>query len=197
MRDGNAGGEWSLLLDKMKDASSGTPAGTSNKEDETSPFVVSKDVLPFTAIAATLPSNPSPAQLHQTYTTLYSASEQAARAFLAAHPDHPSQLHPTDTGNLPISYNMGLTTTTMVICPRMAEGASVRLARGDGSGRQDDNSESDYVALNGTLLGGTLLVKREATFNTLRSEPQKLHSVLEAIGVPHGAAQQPQGRPQL
>lgn len=47
-----------------------------------------------------------------------------------------------------------------------------------------DGSEIGFVALNGTTLGGTMMVKHEEEWNTLRSQPEKLDSILAAIGIP-------------
>lgn len=85
------------------------------------------------------------------------------------------ELHPTDGGNLPISYNLAMTTTYMIMCPRQREGKAIR--RGDGS-------EIDSVALNGTLLAGTLLVKNEELWRTMQEEPGRLGGVLEATCIP-------------
>lgn len=40
------------------------------------------------------------------------------------------------------------------------------------------------IALNGTILGGTLLVKSEAEWQTLQNVESKLMDILGAIGVP-------------
>lgn len=50
--------------------------------------------------------------------------------------------------------------------------------------QRKDGSDIDYVALNGTFLGGTMMVKNEELWHVLQSEPQKLASVIESIGFP-------------
>lgn len=63
----------------------------------------------------------------------------------------------------------------MVLCPRSSEGMRIK---------NSDGEEIGLVALNGTVLGGTLLVKSEAEFSTLRNDQSTLVKVLSAIGFP-------------
>jgi hypothetical protein len=67
--------------------------------------------------------------------------------FIAVNPEQLA-LHATESGGLPISYNLAMTTSGMVILPRRAEGTMLR---------REDGSEIGFVALNGTTLGGTLM----------------------------------------
>ena len=52
--------------------------------------------------------------------------------------------------------------------------------------RRDDGSDIGFVALNGTMLAGTLMVKYQEEWDVLRIEPEKLDTLLEAIGIPLG-----------
>lgn len=63
----------------------------------------------------------------------------------------------------------------MVICPRRNEGTAIR---------RDDGSVIDFVALNGTLLAGTMMVKNEELWHVLQNQPEKLAEVFHAIGLP-------------
>ena len=72
-------------------------------------------------------------------------------------------------------YNLALTKRTMVLCPRLSEGLEIKSNNGDLVG---------HVSLNGTILGGTLLVKSEQEWETLRNDENKLKDILQAIGVP-------------
>jgi ATP adenylyltransferase len=63
----------------------------------------------------------------------------------------------------------------MVLCPRISEGSKVKSKNGDLIGP---------VSLNGTILGGTLLVKSEEDWDALRSDELKLKEILYAIGMP-------------
>lgn len=74
----------------------------------------------------------------------------------------------------PISYNFAITKKGMVVCPRTSEGLAITSIKGETVGT---------VALNGTLLAGTLLVKSEAEWNTLRNNESTLIEILSSIGV--------------
>lgn len=74
----------------------------------------------------------------------------------------------------PISYNLGLTDRVMVLCLRTCESIKIKSDTGDLVGP---------VSLNGTVLGGTLLVKNEAEWNALRSDESKLEKILSSIGI--------------
>ncbi len=63
----------------------------------------------------------------------------------------------------------------MVLCPRLSESLEIK-------GKNDDLLGP--ISLNGTLLGGTLLVKSEQEWDALRSDENKLKDILQAIGVP-------------
>jgi len=63
----------------------------------------------------------------------------------------------------------------MALCPRLSEGLKIKNGKGDDIGP---------ISLNGTTLGGTLLVKREAEWEALTNDESKLKSILHAIGVP-------------
>lgn len=68
-----------------------------------------------------------------------------------------------------------MTTSTMAIVPRRREGAAIKNSQG---------VEVGSVALNGTLLAGTLMVKLEDEWNTLRNDGLQLDEILTAIGIP-------------
>lgn len=74
-------------------------------------------------------------------------------------------------GKAVISYNLALTTDAMAICPRRREGAMVR----DGLGP---------VAINGTVLGGTVMVKTGEEWDALRRGGDGLFGLLKAVGIP-------------
>lgn len=62
----------------------------------------------------------------------------------------------------------------MVLCPRTSEGTKIR---------NNDGELIGPIYLNGTVLGGTLLVKSDAEWDALRSDDVKLHDVLSSIGI--------------
>lgn len=77
-------------------------------------------------------------------------------------------------GEARISYNLALTRRAMVLCPRVCEGGLVRGESGE---------EVGWLALNGTVLAGTALVKSEAEWDALRRDPGQVREVLGKIGV--------------
>lgn len=111
------------------------------------------------------------------YNDLYRRAKHAVDEFISSNPGQFS-LHLPAEGDLPISYNLAMTTEGMVIIPRRSEGLTLR---------GDDNIEIGCVQLNGTVLGGTLMVKFQAECDMLRQRPEKLDAILEAIGIPRMA----------
>ncbi|KAJ5708444.1 hypothetical protein N7488_008245 [Penicillium malachiteum] len=132
--------------------------------------------LPFAHFALPLPKNPSADTLHSIYISLYSA------AVAATEGRDPSQ-GPTDPdlpneGHSAISYNLAMTLSTMMIAPRRSETAKIPmdvLAAGD-------IVDPGVLSLNGTILAGTLMVKAEAEFDALRSNPENLSGVFRDVG---------------
>ena len=131
--------------------------------------------LPFTHFAQPFDAEPSGPQLLAMYNQLYKAAKASVDAFSSAHPDELA-LHAVDNGDMPISYNLAMTTAGMVILPRRAEGTMLR--------RDDDGSEVGFVALNGTALAGTMMVKNQGEWDMLRGQPELLDSILARIGIP-------------
>ncbi|POS76543.1 ATP adenylyltransferase [Diaporthe helianthi] len=161
MREGLAGegegeGEegWSVLADRL---TGGHDEGGVRAE------------LPLATFAEQLAEDVGPEALRAAYVRLY------RKACVAAGWDE-SELGDLAGDDFPakISYNLGMTRTSLVVCPRVAEGDVVRSRDGKEVGR---------LALNGTLLAGTALVKSEAEWDALRADPGQLRDVLAKIGV--------------
>ncbi|KAJ5719854.1 hypothetical protein N7493_006732 [Penicillium malachiteum] len=71
-----------------------------------------------------------------------------------------------------------MTLSTMMIAPRRSETAKIPmdvLAAGD-------IVDPGVLSLNGTILAGTLMVKAEAEFDALRSNPENLSQVFRDVG---------------
>lgn len=130
--------------------------------------------VPFAHFALPLPPNPSADTLHSIYISLY-------RAAFAAAQENPGSPPPTTSGPAAISYNLAMTDSVMMICPRRSESARIPVDSAASTGI----SEAGVVALNGTILAGTLMVKAEAEWDELRHHPESLKEVLAAIGYPH------------
>lgn len=91
-------------------------------------------------------------------------------------------------GEARVSYNMAMTRCGMVVMPRVAEGAEVR----DGEGRVVGR-----LALNGTVLAGTGLVKSREEWEALRGDPGQVEGVLRRIGVLDGSVESVKARAEL
>ncbi|KAF7901675.1 uncharacterized protein EAF01_006974 [Botrytis porri] len=121
--------------------------------------------LPFTYFAASFTSNVQPSDLHATYLKLHQKACQLMKTTPCKDRKEAS----------PISYNLGITNKSMVLCPRTSEGLEIM---------DTDGKIVGSVALNGTLLAGTLLVKSEIEWDAIRRDEGILVNVLKAIGVP-------------
>jgi ATP adenylyltransferase len=169
MREGDTSSGWDLLVDSILSGHEATP----QSENDSGPgFQHPK--LPFIHFAHQFSTEPTGSQLFQVYKDLYQLAKAAVDNFIKSHPSQ-LELHSTVEGNLPVSYNLGMTTSGMVVLPRRSEGYMLK---------QDDGTEVGYVQLNGTVLGGTLMVKFEEQWKLLKARPDMLDAVLEAIGIP-------------
>jgi sulfate adenylyltransferase (ADP) / ATP adenylyltransferase len=126
--------------------------------------------LPLLHFSTPLEEEMSPANLHRKYLLLVKAAVSATQ-----HPGRPltEDLTIEQNGKPIISYNLAMTTERMAICPRSSEAASVQGAGPESS-----------VAINGTVLGATLMVKDEAEWDILREDHGLLDGMLASIGFP-------------
>jgi len=130
--------------------------------------------IPFKYFSEKLQPAISTADLYATYKRLYESSAAAVDRFIETNPGQ-LERHSQEDGGLPISYNLGMTKDFMVICPRKREGLMVK---------RDDGSDIDFIALNGTVLGGTLMVKNEELWHLVQKDQKRLDAVLREIGIP-------------
>lgn len=124
--------------------------------------------LPFATFAERIAADADPEALRSAYVRLY-------RRACAATGLGEAGLGDLEGDDVPakISYNLAMTRTSLVVCPRAAEGGAVRSGDGKEVGR---------LALNGTVLAGTALVKSEAEWDALRADPGQLWDILGKIG---------------
>ncbi|ETS76127.1 hypothetical protein PFICI_11514 [Pestalotiopsis fici W106-1] len=123
--------------------------------------------LPFAILREAITPDTTAEELHAKYVSLY---RRAARLALAeASNDIAGQ------GEAQFSYNMAMTDKVIALCPRAVEGAPIVTGR-------DGGRELGHVALNGTLLAGTALVKTQELYDAIKQEPALLFNVLEKIG---------------
>ncbi|THZ08313.1 putative bis-tetraphosphatase [Aureobasidium pullulans] len=136
-RDQQESASWDPLIERMLAAPADEGQGL-----RTNPG------LPFTHYALELPQEPSPETLYSSYNKLYEAAAAAVRSYISSNQNPDLELHPSEGGSSPISYNLAMTTSAMAIVPRRKEGAAIKDSKGN---------EVGSVALNGTLLAGTLM----------------------------------------
>lgn len=126
----------------------------------------SKEGLPFQVFTTSMHQNMSAEERHGAYLDLY------RHAVNAVFPDG----EVSSEGEAQISYNLAMTSASMALCPRTAEGMMIRNKSGEDIG---------VVSLNGTVLAGTALVKNEAEWDALRDNPDMLLDVFKGIGLSH------------
>ena len=139
------------------------------------------DRLPFAHFALPIPTNPSAETLHSIYLSLYRAAVSAA---IEGSENLPG-LSVQDHGPAAISHNLAMTETAMMICPRRSENAMIPI-KGKEEAKEEGAVEPGVIALNGTILGGTLMVKMEGEWEELKRSPDVLGGVLGKAGFPVG-----------
>ncbi|KAF2691991.1 HIT-like protein [Lentithecium fluviatile CBS 122367] len=169
MHEGEKSSGWDPLINSTLSSVDGA-----SQPADVPPSTLQHPTVPFTHFAYSFPTEISAARIFQAYTDLYKLAEAAIDDFIAANPSQLA-LHSTIEGDLPISYNLAMTTSGMAILPRRSEGYMLR---------HEDGTEIGFVELNGTALGGTLMVKCQEEWEALRARPETLDAILEAIGIP-------------
>lgn len=211
--------EWEPLLEMLLAPSSSLPSTTSSTSSDY------KSELPLACFTRRFSEGrgPTTEELLSIYHDLYQAASNAVRSYINSRSskgrtgnedndtinennergndddddgDGEFQLHSTEGGSSPISYNLAMTMNGMGIVPRRREGSMLRVAdetgAGEGGGEQHHGPrkgrEVGFVALNGTLLAGTLMVKQAAEWDLLKRDPLQLDIVLKRIGIPPARA---------
>jgi ATP adenylyltransferase len=160
MAKGGHQGEWQLLIDTM------------TSKVALSPLLRRNPDLPFLHYATELPAQVSAEELHSRYMSLLGAAIDGSKGWSSGAELDKIELQ----GNreTAISYNLGMTTHTLAIVPRRSETALVTSA-GETAGS---------ISINGTILGGTLMVKDDHEYSSLKEKPSTLDGVLTNIGFP-------------
>jgi len=104
---------------------------------------------------------------------LYDTYQRLLRRTRLAWTEYHRLLPSTETDQF--SYNLAMTESTLMLCPR---------TKGCASLTQEHNPDVESVQLNGTMLAGTLLVKHQKQWDYLCSKEGILDSVLKTVGVP-------------
>ena len=152
---------WDLLIDRMR----------SNLES--SPSFWRDPNLPFLHYATKLKADISAHDLYSTYISLLRAAVCGVRGKDLAT-DSAREEPIERNGEVVISYNLAMTIETMAIFPRRSESAEIPAA----------GQSVGAVAINGTVLGGTLMVKDEHEYQNLKNESSLLDTILTNIGFP-------------
>ncbi|KAG9257135.1 HIT-like domain-containing protein [Emericellopsis atlantica] len=144
--------------------------------DKTSSWDVLTDRLserqtPFAAFTEKIHLEMQGSDLHEAYIRLYRRAVNAWARFTGSRVQQVAS-----EGEAVMSYNMAMTKTTLALVPRVAEGVKIT---------SDDGHVLGNLALNGTLLAGTALVKSELEWEALRKDAAGLVNALRGIGLPH------------
>jgi ATP adenylyltransferase len=148
--------KWSLLIDSL------SPVVKSEFAGSPVPFAHFSGQIPPSATASTI------------YSIYLSLLDRATLSWKSSGRDLSPKEKSTSAG---FSYNLAMTTERLVVCPRVTEGVSLQ---------KEDGCEIGLAAFNGTILAGTLMVKREEEWEFLRGEQgsSALERVLEGVGLP-------------
>ncbi|KAK5056115.1 hypothetical protein LTR84_012668 [Exophiala bonariae] len=134
--------------------------------------------LPILHFATPLQPSLSAAELHSRYMLLLRAALASSRHPGRAFSNDDKAINIESNGSTVFSYNLAMTTERMAICPRRQEGTSIPGAGPD-----------SFVAINGTILGGTLMVKDEGEWDVLTQRQEDdssaiLDGLLSSLGYP-------------
>lgn len=127
-------------------------------------LAISENTVPFKVFTRSISPDMSAEERYDTYLELY---RRAVKSVYLGEV--------RTEGEAKISYNFAMTSRSMALCPRTAEGAVIQNKTGEDIG---------MVSLNGTVLAGTALVKNRAEWDALREDPDMLLGVLKGIGLP-------------
>ncbi|PGH16356.1 hypothetical protein AJ80_05206 [Polytolypa hystricis UAMH7299] len=136
--------------------------------------------LPFVCFAATLPAKPSEDDLHNIYLALYRRAVKTGYEASGRQPANKEQNTLPPHGPAAVSYNLAVTATRMMICPRRSEAAPIPL----GLDSESRAPSAGLIKPNGTILAGTLMVKTEEEWNALRNRPTIVEAILKTSGYP-------------
>ncbi|KAI9851309.1 MAG: bifunctional AP-4-A phosphorylase/ADP sulfurylase [Thelocarpon superellum] len=128
---------------------------------------------PFLYYRAALAPDIEPEALHGTYLSL------CKRAGLLGDESTQNKSYDPRRHNLPKSYNLALTTSTMVLCPRRQGGAFLDVRE---FGEGQETRMVGPINLNGTMLAGSLMVKRQEEWDLLQQDGGRLLEILRAVG---------------
>ncbi|KAL1979794.1 hypothetical protein VTN96DRAFT_5179 [Rasamsonia emersonii] len=178
----DSGGSWEPLIDKLSTERAITTNNTLGLKQ--------LPELPFAHFACDIPPDASAERLHEIYLKLYRAAVTATQSDRVD-----DSVETYGYGPAAISYNLAMTVSTMMICPRRREHARLDDIGSSQDGSQDGAAaaaaaaaDAGLVSLNGTILAGTLMVKAENEWDELRRRPDSLNGILASVGFPWSSA---------
>lgn len=167
--------QWGVLADRLTTDDDGASAAVKG--------------LPFRTFAERIHPGIPARELHDIYLRLYRRACAAVRRATNGQLDEAEYEQQTE-GEAKISYNMAMTRNVLVIMPRLAEGAVITAPPHPSSNSNNNKGEGEgeervigKLALNGTVLAGTALVKSQAEWDFLRAHPEVVVDLLGRIGV--------------
>lgn len=161
-----------LPVDRMRDGLEAEAAGEGEKWDVLADRL-GRERAPFATFEEGIGMGMSGGELHDAYLRLYRKACRAVAVYQKKKSEGDEEA--PATGEARISYNMAMTRSTLVVSPRLAEGADIAAPDGHVLGS---------LALNGTVLAGTALVKSELEWEALKRDQSGFVKVLRGIGVP-------------
>lgn len=150
--EGNTGDAWTPLCNTM------TSPVRSNLP------LLHNPKLPFIHFAVSLEDDPDHADILRKYQILLRAAFAGINGQVSGESLEKARID--DHGKTTFSYNLAMTTKLMVILPRREESSRVLEAPGS------------EVAINGTILAGTMMVKADEEWQRLREEPDTVQRIL-------------------
>jgi sulfate adenylyltransferase (ADP) / ATP adenylyltransferase len=118
------------------------------------------------------PEDLTAAGLHSVYLRLYSRARQCLMRSETLERSIRAREKEAGIQGAMIDYNLTLSKHYMEICPRVRESGRIRSDA-------DDDDPNATISFNGTLLGGTALVKSKAVWESLRRNPEGLQNAID------------------
>ena len=161
MGTGSPKSEWQPLIDIITEAAPDLPSIQSNHS------------LPFCNYTMRIPPNPSVGVLQHIYHQLYDSAKKSVKSWKEGRSLEHTAVDNTSRA-ASISYNLAMTTDAMALCPRRKESVMI-----------PSTSDVGSVAINGTILGGTLMVKDKTEWEALKQGQVMVDDILAEIGIPY------------
>lgn len=162
--EGGNGDTWGLLCNTMN-----TPAHPDLP-------LLHNPALPIVHFAVNLEDDPSPRIILDKYLLLLKAALTGISGTMELNTLDEAQIQVD--GRTTFSYNLAMTSKLMAILPRRAESSRI------------PNVNEGSVAINGTILAGTMMVKAEDEWSRLRQNPALAQQILRDVSFPRSQAEQ-------